>query len=502
MYKIDNYIKLLVKSKYNGGSDSNNIDSNKLIRNPKFRGGAASDRYPNIYLQELLFRKSTTNAADLAGAGAAGVFELKNQDRTVGPAVAGGAPGAPAATDLTRLIAGFTRLAGSADPLAEPLNRAFDPPDPGNALLRLVPGDGGHPQQPVDGAGNPMGPAPAALTPDQQRAPRNPARWFSQWGVWDGRRGQEDIIQDMIDNFDFWKEGTATTPRAFFLAIAGRLQALAAAGPPAAGLPPDPDPAVLIAGGLPPLPAFIVVAPGVAPAAWIAGGPPPAAPGGGPPLAIPAAGAPLGVARGLGAAALRVAAAGVAIVPGAAAAAAAVAAAPTRSKKILFKGMRYGIIKNSIVANMSEEPLGVEIELPTYTIIQVGDELGADEPHVYNYFFTILSGPHKGKRILIPIEVNLIPYEENQDSGPSVPLGFKVDLYKNTGGGDVLLGSRTVTRNDTIKSVIDSVKGSNPNQRCIVTSHKNFLNSIGPKDYYVTFGNLRLQYEQVELWLI
>ena len=79
---------------------------------------------------------------------------------------------------------------------------------------------------------------------------------------------------------------------------------------------------------------------------------------------------------------------------------------------------------------------------------------------------------------------------------------FKVDVYRTVGGGDVLLGSRVVTRNDTIKSVIDSIKGGNPNQRCIVSTYKSFLNSLGPKDYYATFNHLKLTRDQVELFLI
>ena len=93
-------------------------------------------------------------------------------------------------------------------------------------------------------------------------------------------------------------------------------------------------------------------------------------------------------------------------------------------------------------------------------------------------------------------------YNLDYDGGDPDISVFTVHVYKNTGHGDVLLGSRTVRTTDTIKSVIDSVKGANPNQRCIVTCYKNFLNSLGPKDYYVPFGNLRLKYDQVELWLI
>ena len=108
------------------------------------------------------------------------------------------------------------------------------------------------------------------------------------------------------------------------------------------------------------------------------------------------------------------------------------------------------------------------------------------------------------KLVPIPEEESKQTREYNLDydgGDPDISV-FTVHVYKNTGHGDVLLGSRTVRTTDTIKSVIDSVKGANPNQRCIVTCYKNFLNSLGPKDYYVPFGNLRLKYDQVELWLI
>jgi hypothetical protein len=79
---------------------------------------------------------------------------------------------------------------------------------------------------------------------------------------------------------------------------------------------------------------------------------------------------------------------------------------------------------------------------------------------------------------------------------------FRVFVYKAQNNEDILLGTATANRSQTLKSVIDGVKGANPNQRCIVSNGKTFITSLDPKDYYVTFGNLKLKYDQAELTLI
>ena len=79
---------------------------------------------------------------------------------------------------------------------------------------------------------------------------------------------------------------------------------------------------------------------------------------------------------------------------------------------------------------------------------------------------------------------------------------FRVFVYKIGKTDDILLATATANRSQTIKSVIDGVKGANPNQRCLVSSGKMFVTSLDPKDYYITFGNLRLKYDQAELTLI
>jgi hypothetical protein len=89
------------------------------------------------------------------------------------------------------------------------------------------------------------------------------------------------------------------------------------------------------------------------------------------------------------------------------------------------------------------------------------------------------------------------------DYGDPEFSSYNVRVYKSTGNrGDTLLGSTVASSGQTIKSVLDSIKGAGVSQRCIVTSHHNFVNSIGPKDYYVSFNNLRLRNGNVELFLI
>ena len=79
---------------------------------------------------------------------------------------------------------------------------------------------------------------------------------------------------------------------------------------------------------------------------------------------------------------------------------------------------------------------------------------------------------------------------------------FKVFVYRAQNKEDILIGTATANRSQTLKSVIDGVKGANPNQRCIVSNGKTFVTSLDPKDYYVTFANLKLRYDQAELTLI
>ena len=79
---------------------------------------------------------------------------------------------------------------------------------------------------------------------------------------------------------------------------------------------------------------------------------------------------------------------------------------------------------------------------------------------------------------------------------------FRVSVYRTQNNKDNLLGSSTVNKSATIKSVIDSIKGGNPNYRCLVSCGKMLVTSLDPKDYYTTFAHFRLKYEQVELYLI
>jgi hypothetical protein len=89
------------------------------------------------------------------------------------------------------------------------------------------------------------------------------------------------------------------------------------------------------------------------------------------------------------------------------------------------------------------------------------------------------------------------------DSGDADIQTYNVKVFKSMGkNGDTLLGSTSVHRSQTIKSVLDSIKGGSSSQRCVITSYHNFVNSIGPKDYYVTLSNLRLKNPQLELYLI
>jgi hypothetical protein len=90
-------------------------------------------------------------------------------------------------------------------------------------------------------------------------------------------------------------------------------------------------------------------------------------------------------------------------------------------------------------------------------------------------------------------------YEDNDE--PDLMM-FRVYVYRTGRNGDDLLASSTANRSQTIKSVLDAVKGANPSQRCIVSSGKQFVTSLDPKDYYTTFANLRLRYPQAELTLI
>ena len=95
--------------------------------------------------------------------------------------------------------------------------------------------------------------------------------------------------------------------------------------------------------------------------------------------------------------------------------------------------------------------------------------------------------------------MNYHPYEDN---GEPELMMFKVYVYRTGRNGDDLLASSTANRSQSIKSVLDAVKGANPSQRCIVSSGKQFVTSLDPKEYYTTFANLRLRYPQAELTLI
>ena len=77
---------------------------------------------------------------------------------------------------------------------------------------------------------------------------------------------------------------------------------------------------------------------------------------------------------------------------------------------------------------------------------------------------------------------------------------FKVALYKTVNGRDQFVGQSTCSRNDTIKSVLNAFK--QVCMRCIVSSGKMFVTSLDPKDLYVSFSNLNLKYDQVELYLL
>jgi hypothetical protein len=96
------------------------------------------------------------------------------------------------------------------------------------------------------------------------------------------------------------------------------------------------------------------------------------------------------------------------------------------------------------------------------------------------------------------------PIVEVQDyiSGDPDVEYFKVTVYRTQNNRDHLLGSSTVNKSTTIKTVIDSIKGGNPNMRCLVSSGKMLVTSLDPKDYYTTFAHFRLKYDQVELFLI
>jgi hypothetical protein len=63
------------------------------------------------------------------------------------------------------------------------------------------------------------------------------------------------------------------------------------------------------------------------------------------------------------------------------------------------------------------------------------------------------------------------------------------------------LGSGNAHRSSSIKSVLDSIKGSNPSSRCVVSSGKSFVTSLDSNNYYTPFSNLRLKHSQVELHL-
>ena len=77
---------------------------------------------------------------------------------------------------------------------------------------------------------------------------------------------------------------------------------------------------------------------------------------------------------------------------------------------------------------------------------------------------------------------------------------FKVFLYRTINNRDQFIGSTTCARNQTIKSVLDSFKQSC--MRCLVSSGRMFVTSLDSKDLYVSFANLNLKYDQVELFLI
>jgi hypothetical protein len=112
-----------------------------------------------------------------------------------------------------------------------------------------------------------------------------------------------------------------------------------------------------------------------------------------------------------------------------------------------------------------------------------------------------------GKIVYMPLEEFLELTNPTQnvliDYGEPDIQTYNIKIYKSMGkNGDTLLGSTSAHRTQTIKSVLDTIKGGSSSQRCIVTSYHNFVNSIGPKDYYATLSNLRLKNNQVELYLI
>lgn len=93
--------------------------------------------------------------------------------------------------------------------------------------------------------------------------------------------------------------------------------------------------------------------------------------------------------------------------------------------------------------------------------------------------------------------------DDYYSSGDAEITSFKVYVYKNEfNRGDVLLSSGSASRANTVKSILDGVKGANNSRRCIVSSGKIFITSLEPKDYYQTLASLHPKYDSVELYLI
>jgi hypothetical protein len=90
-----------------------------------------------------------------------------------------------------------------------------------------------------------------------------------------------------------------------------------------------------------------------------------------------------------------------------------------------------------------------------------------------------------------------IPY---YDSGDQQYHTFKVTVYATKQNRDLYVGGGSVSRAETVKSVLDSFKQKC--NTCIVSSGKQYVKSLEGKDLYTTFAHLNLKYDNAEIYII
>jgi hypothetical protein len=77
---------------------------------------------------------------------------------------------------------------------------------------------------------------------------------------------------------------------------------------------------------------------------------------------------------------------------------------------------------------------------------------------------------------------------------------FNVSVYITRNNKDTFIGGSSVSKNETIKSILSSFKQNC--KTCVVTSGKQYVKSLEGKDLHTELANLVLRYENIDLFIV